>query len=276
MFLAYVASAVILLSAIAVSFLTSTAASYRLSRNGLDAAKAEAAVDAGVTRAVLGILETRRERRWRVDGAPQDFMFGDMKIRVSIQDELGRIDLNHADRSLLAGLFRSARLDVEAAAGLADKVLDWRGSSGSGRQPGSTKEPEHRAAGLAYTPRNGPFQSVDELKLVEGMTVELYRRVATAVTVYSGRQFIDPQFAPAEALAALPGQSRDAAAALITSRSSQGARTGTIDPSIPLGGRAFSIRLEIAQVGGALKREVVIRLTDDPFRPYWVLSWRGR
>src|SRR5262245_57608347 len=102
MFLAYVASAVILLSAIAVSFLTSTAASYRLSRNGLDAAKAEAAVDAGVTRAVLGLLETRRDRRWRVDGIPQDFMFVDLKMRIAIQDELGRIDLNHADRPVLA------------------------------------------------------------------------------------------------------------------------------------------------------------------------------
>jgi general secretion pathway protein K len=108
------------------------------------------------------------------------------------------------------------------------------------------------------------------------VTPELYRRVEPALTVYSGRQFIDPQFAPAEALAALPGQSREAAAALIASRRSQGVRAGIIDPAIPLGGRAFSIRLQIERPGGALTREVVVRVTDQPSEPYWLLSWRSK
>src|SRR5262245_22039355 len=127
MFLAYVVSGVILLSAIAVSFLSASTASYRLSRNAVHAAQSEAAADAAIVRAVLGFFDTRRDRRWRVDGTPQEFLFGDTKARIAIQDELGRIDLNHADRSVLVGLFSSVGLDLDAAAALADNVLDWRG-----------------------------------------------------------------------------------------------------------------------------------------------------
>src|SRR5262249_22514762 len=122
---------------------------------------------------------------------------------------------------------------------------------------------------------NGPFQSVDELKLVLGITPAIYRRVEPALTVYSGRPFLDPQFAPPQALAALPGQSREATAAVIAARSAQGARAGIVG-SPTLGGRAFSIRLEIARPEGPQTREVVVRLTDQPNDPYWVLSWRTK
>ena len=223
---------------------------------------------------MLGLLDARPDHRWRVDGTPRDFTFGDVKMRIAIQDELGRIDLNQADRSLLAGLFRSAGLDAEAAADFADKVLDWR-STGPGMQPSGIRASGFQIADLKYVPRNGPFQSVDELKLVKGITTDLYERVEPALTVYSGRQFIDPQFAPREALAALPGQSRDVAA-VIVSHSRQGGRAGTIDPAIPLGGRAFGIRLQIALSDGGRTRDVVVRLTDQPHRPYWLLSWRNR
>jgi len=108
------------------------------------------------------------------------------------------------------------------------------------------------------------------------MTPELYRRVEPALTVYSGRQLLDPQFAPPGALAALPGLGREAVASLIASRNAQGARAGIIDPLIPLRGRAFGIRLVIEKGQGALTREVVVRLTDQASQPYWVLSWRTR
>ena len=62
-----------------------------------------------------------------------------------------------------------------AASGLVDKVLDWR-EAGPGKRPSGAQEPDYRAAGFAHAPRNGPFQSVEELKLVMGMTPELYRR----------------------------------------------------------------------------------------------------
>src|SRR5579863_8363240 len=70
------------------------------------------------------------------------------------------------------------------------------------RLDGAT-DADYLAAGYPYHPRGGPFQRVDELLLVMGMTPELYHRVEPALTVYSGRPLFDPQVAPREALAAL-------------------------------------------------------------------------
>jgi general secretion pathway protein K len=187
----------------------------------------------------------------------------------------GRINLNQADRNLIAGLFQAAGLGADAAGSFADKVLDWRETS-PGKRPNGAKEPDYRAAGLKYGPRGGPFQSVDELKLVLGMTLELYSRVEPALTVYSGRQFIDPQFAPALALAGLPGHNRDMVSAIVASRENQGGRAGVLAPGIQLWGRAFGIRLEVERSGGPHLREVVVRLADQPSQPFWLLSWKTK
>jgi general secretion pathway protein K len=279
--LAYVIWGIGLLSYIAVSLLWSGNVSYQLARNVTEAAQLEATVEATNNRAVLGLLDPRYERRWRVDGVAQEFSFGSARVRVAIQDELGRIDLNHADGALLTGLFQSVGLDSFSANRLVDKILDWRDSNGLKRLNGATAQ-DYRAAGLAYGPRNGPFQSVDELKLVMDMTPELFRRVEPALTVYSGRQFIDPQFAPREALLALPTMNSDAADSLIAARSNQagsaysGTRTGVIDRIVPLQGRAFTIRTDIDKSTGTLSREVAIRITDNPIQPYWVMSWKAK
>jgi general secretion pathway protein K len=280
--LAYVIWGIGLLSYIAVSLLWSGNVSYQLARNVTEAAQLEATVEATINRAVLGLLDPRYDRRWRVDGVAQEFSFGGARVRVGIQDELGRIDLNRADGALLIGLFQSVGLDSFSARRLVDKILDWRDSSGLKRLNGATGQ-DYRAAGLAYGPRNGPFQSVDELKLVMDMTPELFRRVEPALTVYSGRQFIDPQFAPREALLALPTMNGDIAASLINARANQatgsaysGTRVGIIDPIVPLPGRAFTIRADIDKSTGTLSREVAVRITDNPIQPYWVMSWKAK
>jgi general secretion pathway protein K len=232
-------------------------------------------VEASVARAVLALTDPRPERRWRVDGVPQNFTWEHIRVRVAIQDELGRIDLNQADQGLLTGLFRSAGLNPTEVAGLTDKVLDWRDPTPARRLNGA-KEREYRSAGLSYGPRNGPFQSVDELQLVMGMTKDLYDRVEPAVTVYSGRSFIDPKFAPQQALLALPAMTSRAAATAIVARNSSGSHSGILEPGIPLGGRAFTVRTEMSANHGVYVHEAVIRLTDRPEQPFWVLSWKNK
>jgi general secretion pathway protein K len=278
--LAYVIWGIGLLSYIAVSLLWTGNVSYQLARNVTEGAQLEATFEAAINRAVLGLLDPRYDRRWRVDGVVQDFSFGSARVRVAIQDELGRIDLNHADEELLTGLFRSVGLDSFSASRLVDKILDWRDSNGLKHLNGVTAE-DYRAARLAYRPRNGPFQNVDELQLVMDMTPELFRRVEPALTVYSGRQFIDPQFAPREALLALPAMNADAAGAAVATRANQaagstGARPGVIDPIVPLQGRAFTIRADIERLAGTISREVGVRITDNPVQPYWVIGWKAR
>ena len=266
-----------LLAAISLSLLWNGNMAHGLVRNGSEVANINATVEAAVNRAVVALLDPRLERRWRADGIAHAFEFGGSVMKVSIQDELGKIDLNQAEASTFIALFQSAGLDLNSATSLADKILDWRTATPFKHLNGA-KEQEHRAAGSAFRPRNGPFQSVDELRLVMDMTPALFRRIEPALTVYSGRQFIDPQVAPREALLALPNATPDQIESALAARGSQQLATDQPagDVAVSLRGRAFTIHTEFEKSNRTIVYEAAVRLTDNPVQPYWLLNWRTK
>ncbi|WP_315774119.1 MULTISPECIES: type II secretion system protein GspK [unclassified Bradyrhizobium] len=264
-----------LLTAIALSLSWSSSVSYGLARNGVDQAALGALVEAGVNAAIDGLLDARADRRWRADGRLYTLDFNGTRIGIRIQDELGRVDLNQTDEAMLNSLLLSAGLDARAAADLTDKIVDWRTAT-SLKHLNGAKDRDYASRNAAYHPRNGPFQSVDELLLVMDMTPVIFARIAPALTVHSGRQFVDPQLAPREVLRALPGMTAQSAEATLAAR--DGARSGLAEgnPMTVLRGRAFTIRTEFSQASRVVEGEVAVRLTENPQQPYWVLSWGTR
>ncbi|WP_315722113.1 MULTISPECIES: type II secretion system protein GspK [unclassified Bradyrhizobium] len=264
-----------LLTAIALSLSWSSSVSYGLARNGIEQAALNALVDAGVNAAIDGLLDARADRRWHADGRLYMLDFNGTQIGIRIQDELGRVDLNQTDEAMLNSLLLSAGLDARAAADLADKIVDWRTAT-SLKHLNGAKDRDYASRNAAYHPRNGPFQSVDELLLVMDMTPAIFARIAPALTVHSGRQFVDPQLAPREVLRALPGMTAQSAEATLAAR--DGARSGLAEgnPMTVLRGRAFTIRTEFSQASRVVEGEVAVRLTENPQQPYWVLSWGTR
>jgi general secretion pathway protein K len=184
--------------------------------------------------------------------------------------------------SCILGLSRSSTgLGPGATDKIVDRILDWRGAGKLHRLNGATAA-DYRAAGLDYGPRNGPFQRVDELRLVLGMNAKLYRRVAPALTVYSGSPYFDPAVAPPKALRATdqmtssPSGATASAQALPVSAGgdAEDSKPSTLNSTIPLPGRAFSIEADAsARDGTIVKIDAVIRLTGDRRDPYWTLYW---
>jgi len=265
-----------LLTAISLSLLWSASTSYSLAHSSFEIAGTNATVEAGVNRAVAALFDPRPERRWRVDGTPQTFEFDGVLIKISIQDELGKIDINQADQLLLANLLQAAGLDAGAASSLADKIIDWRTAAPLKRLNGA-KDQDYRAAGSAFEPRNGAFQSVDELRLVMGMTPVLFQKIEPALTVYSGQPAFDAQVAPREALQALPGMTLQNAEATVAARSSERLSDGSISGGLTaLHGRAFTIRAAFERDRCSVLYDVTVRLTENPNQPYWVLNWEAK
>jgi general secretion pathway protein K len=226
-----------------------------------------AIADAGINIAILRLLDPRLSGQPPVDGSPFSVPFDGHQLRLGIQDEAGKIDLNAAQDELLRRLFRSVGVDLETAQLLKDRILDWR-EPGIGKRLNGAKAPEYRAAGLAYGPRNGPFASVEEVQLVMGMTLQLFAAIAPALTVYSQTPWVDPSFAPPEVLRALAGMDEDAIASLLQARASASAR-----PVVMLG-HAFAITAEADGPGGLrVRRSAVIRLTGRPNTPFWIYRW---
>jgi general secretion pathway protein K len=275
-----VLSGLVILSAIAAAMLSTGRVSSRLAAGAVTRAEIDALADAAVNRAVLGLLDRRADHRWRVDGVLRSNVFKEYPISVTIQDEYGKVDLNAATADMLRSMFRNSGVQPDMVDSLTDAVLDWR-EPGDLRRLRGAKAADYAAAGYDYGPRGGPFQTVDELKLVLGMPEDLFRRLQPILTVYSKRQALDVQTASRAALIASAGMGSAQADALIQARQSSDPSTagagpivrGVIDPSIPIAGWPFALHVEGIIGQTRFSRDLVIRLTGDDKVPYWVL-WR--
>ena len=196
-----------LLSVIAGNFAYSMRSEAQIAHNLLAAAQAKSLADAGVQRAWFELLKPATEpQRWLGNGVTHEVVLHGAQLRITLLDESGKIDLNSAPDALLKGLFASAGLTHEASATLLDQVLDWRDADTLVR-PNGAEAGEYRAAGKNYTPSNAPFETIDELQRVLGMSADLYRKLAPALTVHSRQPGVNTAVAPYAVLQALPGVS---------------------------------------------------------------------
>jgi general secretion pathway protein K len=271
--------ALVFLSILALSLVLATRTESRIGRNFAEQAQAKALADAGVYRALATLVDVDRTRRWRGDGRVYSFDLGEGQVRVSLQDEAGKVDLNAASAALLEAVFLSAGAEPTEAQALAAAVEDWRDADDL-RRPHGAEEAEYQGAGKSYGPANRRFESIEDLNLVLGMSARLYERVAEHVTVFSGQSAIDPETAPAAVLAMIPGLGADAATAILQARAHRdGAAAASGALSSRFFGRGagtvFTIHSEARSSGGAVyARAAVIRLTGDRQTPYFVLRWK--
>ncbi len=148
-------------------------------------------------------MMAENERPRRADGSIYAFALAEGEVRVSVQNEGGRIDLNGAPDELLQALFVSAGLEERSAARLTEAIEDFRDTNDERRAAGGAEDQDYFDAGFSYGAKDAPFQAVEELQRVVGMTPELYARVAPALTVHSEEDVIDFRRAPREVLAAV-------------------------------------------------------------------------
>jgi general secretion pathway protein K len=174
-----------LLSVVAAVLSFETASEARVARNLVDAAVARAAADAGIQRALLDLTaQDAGTKKFRTNGTVYRLRFVNSTVRISIQDEAAKIDLNRAPEPVLVGLLVSHGVDLGAAQSLADAIADFRDTDNF-RRPLGAEKADYDAAGLAWGPKNMPFQALEELQQVLGMTADIYERVAPELTIYS-------------------------------------------------------------------------------------------
>ena len=272
-----------LLAVMAGGFVSASRTEARLARNQLENAKANALADAGVQRAVLGLLEVDPERAWRADGRIYGFALGEGGVQVSIRDEDGKIDLNEGPLELLAGLFIALDLEAEAAQALAERIGDFRDPDHDALPLGA-EDPAYVAAGLADGAADRPFVDAAELVRVLGMSDELYRRIRPHVTVHAGADGLDPTRATRAVIEALPGITPAVVERLLAADPDDDPLAAIDDDVVlaqidrywlPSREAVFTVRAEAwTPGGGRFVREAVIELDGSPQRPFLVHAWR--
>ncbi len=192
----------LLASMLVIAFLAATRTSIRIASNTAGHAEASALAEAGVSIAVLDLVEASRRqgagRRIPVDGTPVECQMPDgARIVIAIEDEGGKVDLNRADETLLRYLLAGLGHSLSEASRLADRTLDYRDPDELRRLNGAERE-EYRRAGVVTGPADGPFLAVEELAQVLGMPAATAERLLPLVTVDSGSSGIDLGVAPME------------------------------------------------------------------------------
>ncbi len=168
------------MSALAVTLVSISQDTAYVTRNAVRAIEARAALQGAVE--IAG-------RLLGGDGFPKEGVLswadGDAHLRVTAIPEGGKIDLNAADEALIEGLADAVAPDPRTARSLADALLDWRDADDARRLAGAERA-DYVRDGSPQRPRDGPLPFVAELRSVQGFDLELYGRLADAVTVFSG------------------------------------------------------------------------------------------
>ncbi len=89
-----------------------------------------------------------------------------------ITDEDGKLSLNHATIEQLKNLFLDSGVDVTDVDTIVDSIIDWRDTNDLHMLNGA-EEDYYRSLDKPYSCKDGPFDSVEELLLVKGMTPEI-------------------------------------------------------------------------------------------------------
>ncbi len=273
---------IVLLSVIAGAMSTVQRTGVAMTGNIRQEREGRALVSAGLNFMAL-MLERRarpaEDNPWPMDGQLHPWAFADRTIWVGAMPEDARIDLNQVNEQVLLSLLQSMGLDEEQALAVRGAILDWRDADNATHVQGA-EDREYRAEGRPIGARDANFLSIDELQQVAGISPELYKKLAGALTVDARQRTVNPAFASREVLLAMPGVTPEQVDQYILERQ-QALEQGLPIPSPSFGGaflkkgRATRFRL-FAEVdlpgGGKAQGEMVVAIESKTRKGYMLLQ----
>jgi general secretion pathway protein K len=209
-------------------------------------------------------------------------VYDGITVEIRITDERGKLNVNRANEPELVNLLTGHGMEMADAELLAAAIKDWTDPDEIQRANGAELT-EYTLEGLEVGPANRNFIMNEELLQVLGMPWELYIKMRPGLTVYSDSQSIEPAFAPAEALLALPDMTEEDAVNFVEERHSmESADAAGVDlpngqTSVARGrGLTYSIVAKATLPNGIWDQiETTIRLGGSrDGRPFRILYWR--
>ena len=163
---------------------------------GRDSIRADLAAEAGIAAARIALRVDADDNEydtldeiWSRPAPPIDL--GEGTIRVVVEDEERKINLNrlvlpngYAEDDQRLAVFRKLLEILEVEPSLADAVVDWLDNDDLTRV-GGAESGFYLSRTFPYRAKNDFFDTVDELRLVRGITPEVFDKLRPFVTVYA-------------------------------------------------------------------------------------------
>jgi general secretion pathway protein K len=314
----------VLLTVIVGEFAYSMRTEVNITRNFKEANQAYYIAHSGLVRSVVEMLRktaTAKNQEYADEVADGDFWrvnvpippekFGKGEFTVHIDNAAGLIDLNKAGEKLLRLMVNTLDISDREKAVIVDSILDWRDSDDFHRLNGAENK-YYQSLANPYVCKNAPFDSVEELLLVRGMSPELFNKnLKSIVTIIPESQAnlrgkgrsshraartnggqININAAPQQLLEALPQITSQQVQNLIDYRTDRdfssiekirdliGAETfSAISPYITLSlSPYYTIRAEGRVTGGSVRQiiQAMVQINGKLPGGYKVVSWQDQ
>jgi general secretion pathway protein K len=182
-----------LLSVIAAQFCHAMRTEVNITRNFKDSTQAYYIARAGLSLTIKALIRNQLydvgaeeegeaeapaesaggETQWRVNAENPEVDFGDGRFTVWIENDSGKVDLNSADRNMLAMTLNGFDLDEADKEAIVDSILDWRDADDLHRLSGAESD-YYQSLPKPYACKNADFDTIEELLLVKGVTPEIF------------------------------------------------------------------------------------------------------
>jgi len=228
-------------------------------------AQAQAAIESALDYGAMQVAASRGTMPGLMT-TPEFLEIGGFRVRVSVRSERGKVDINQADTTQLAALFRAAGVPFEQASDMADAVEDWRDGDDLVHLHGAERR-QYLDAGLSYGPANRFFSAVDELRMVLGVTEQAFACVRPDITILTQAPGADPS-----AASPLVRRALGIEAAPENAAPGNGALVLGSQPVAP--GDVYEITARLDDPSREIRRSerMSIRVTGDPAMPWWTLT----
>lgn len=182
-----------LLSVIVGEFCLAMRTDVNITRNFQEGIQANYIALAGMNQAIFELLRQshlpagdEKAPLWRINTEIGPIPFAGGAFLVRIDNESGRVNLNLAGNRLLRLMLKPFKLDEHQVDVIVDSILDWRDTDNLARLNGA-EEDYYQSLPQPYHCKDGPFDTVEELLWVRGVTPALfYGGLRDLVTVYGG------------------------------------------------------------------------------------------
>ena len=190
--------------------------------------KGRALAEAATHFAVMQLFVPAEDRLIKIGGGAATWNYEGAKLDIRIIGENGLVDINSADRSLLFEVAKKAGVPEKDIEALLDVIEDFRDPDDLKRINGA-EDSDYEREDIEAGAKDAPFERIEELQQVLGMTPDLYTRLVRYLTANSNARGINPMMAPRHVLLLLAKGDEKAVDAYIQER--EAAKGGWVQPT---------------------------------------------
>ncbi|MFZ1386833.1 MAG: type II secretion system protein GspK [Thiolinea sp.] len=158
-------------------------------------AQARSFAEAAAHYTVMQLFLPADKRELKLGGTASTWTRDGYGVEIRVIGENGLIDINQANRELLKKVLEALAVVDQEAEAVLDAIEDFRDPDDLKHVNGA-EDDDYKTAGLDYGAKDAPFERIEELQQVLGITPLIYQGLARYLSVNARSSGINPMLAP--------------------------------------------------------------------------------